>query len=215
MKVSGKPSSIIAALKTQETFNLSRINSKVAVVCRLSIGSYFFYPRLHPCLLFANRYNHVVQISLYIDRSMFDVCIFQLVKRIASFDSMDSNSSDICSPKKFEDVEEKVNPQSDVSKSTCHSDSVSVQIIDFSVHFSPCKSQLERVISEEVFLIAKEEEKLSRKKKGSWLCYVGSGKKLWIYVKMKSWVDLSFIPLKKKVKVSIQSRNGVMKLFDE
>ncbi|CAH1416510.1 unnamed protein product [Lactuca virosa] len=46
---------------------------------------------------------------------------------------MGSNSSDICSPKKFEDVDGKVKPQSNVSKSTCHSDSESVEIIECSL----------------------------------------------------------------------------------
>ncbi|CAH1444882.1 unnamed protein product [Lactuca virosa] len=91
----------------------------------------------------------------------------------STFDPNDSNSSDICSPKKFGDFDGKVNPHSDVSKSKCHSDSDSVEIIDFSVHFSPYKSQLERVISEELSLIAKEEEKLSKKEKRklSLLCW--------------------------------------------
>ncbi|CAH1449828.1 unnamed protein product [Lactuca virosa] len=83
----------------------------------------------------------------------------------STFDPNDSNSSDICSPKKFGDFDGKINPHSDVSKSKCHSDSDSVEIIDFSVHFSPYKSQLERVISEEISLIAKEEEKLAKKRK--------------------------------------------------
>ncbi|CAH1435736.1 unnamed protein product [Lactuca virosa] len=78
----------------------------------------------------------------------------------STFDPNDCNSSKICSPKKFENFDGKVNPQLEVSKSTCHSDSEGVEIIDFSVHFSPYKSQLERVS-----LIAKEEEKLSRKEK--------------------------------------------------
>ncbi|CAH1453277.1 unnamed protein product [Lactuca virosa] len=71
----------------------------------------------------------------------------------STFDPNDSNSSDICSPKKFGDFDGKVNPHSDVSKSKCHSDFDSVEIIDFSVHFSPYKSQLERVISEEVKIL--------------------------------------------------------------
>ncbi|CAH1430354.1 unnamed protein product [Lactuca virosa] len=134
----------------------------------------------------------------------------------STFYHNDCNSSDICSPKKFEDFDGKVNPQSEVSKLTCHSDYESVDIIDFSVHFSPYKSQLERVISEEVSLIAKEEEKLSRKEKRklALLCWKWE-EVVDLCEDEELGVDLPFIPLKKKVKVSIQCRNRVMKLFDE
>ncbi|CAH1448911.1 unnamed protein product [Lactuca virosa] len=128
----------------------------------------------------------------------------------STFDPNDSSSSDICSPKKFGDFDGKVNPHSDVSKSTCLSDSDSVEIIDFSVHFSPYKSQLERVISEEKRRSCQKKEK----RKLALLCWKWE-EVVDLCEDEDLGVDLPLIPVKKKVKVSIQSRNRVIKLFDE
>ncbi|CAH1434183.1 unnamed protein product [Lactuca virosa] len=162
------------------------------------------------------------KIHLFIRFPLFNIVVVaekvNLPKDVSksTVDLNDSNSSDIPSAEKFGDFDGKVNPHSDVLKSKCHSDSDSVEIINFSVHFSPYKSQLERVISEEVSLIAKEEEKLSKKEKRklALLCWKWE-EVVDLYEDEELGVDLPFIPVKKKVKVSIQSRNRVMKLYDE
>ncbi|CAH1422378.1 unnamed protein product [Lactuca virosa] len=81
----------------------------------------------------------------------------------STVDPNDSNSSDIPSPKNFEDVDGKVNPPSEVSQSTFDpNDSNSSDICspkkfeDFDGNVNP---------QSEVSLIAKEEEKMSRKEK--------------------------------------------------
>nr|KAJ0217790.1 hypothetical protein LSAT_V11C300137970 [Lactuca sativa] len=51
------------------------------------------------------------------------------------------------------------------AKSTSDSESDTTKIIDFSLHFNPYKSIMERVILEEVSAIAKEDEEFKRKKK--------------------------------------------------
>ncbi|CAH1434581.1 unnamed protein product [Lactuca virosa] len=67
----------------------------------------------------------------------------------STVDPNDSNSSDIPSPKNFEDFYGKVNPLSEVSEST----------------FDPNDSNSSDICSPKISLIAKEEEKLSRKEK--------------------------------------------------
>ncbi|CAI9298140.1 unnamed protein product [Lactuca saligna] len=118
--------------------------------------------------------------------------------------------------KKFEDVQVKVNVYSDVTKLSCDSDSDSLETIDFRANFSSCKSQMERVYCEEDCLIAREDEKLTRKDKRKLALSCWKWEEVVDLCKDEdSYVVLSFIPLKKKVKVSIQSRNRVLKLFDE
>ncbi|CAH1444856.1 unnamed protein product [Lactuca virosa] len=140
----------------------------------------------------------------------------------STVDPNDSNSSDIPSPENFEDVCGKVDPLSDVSQSTFDpNDSSSSDICspkkfgDFDGKVNP-HSDLERVISEEISLIAKEEEKLSKKEKRklALLCWKWE-EVVDLCEDEDLGVDLPLIPVKKKVKVSIQSRNRVMKLFDE
>ncbi|CAH1416037.1 unnamed protein product [Lactuca virosa] len=137
----------------------------------------------------------------------------------STVDPNDSNSSDIPSAENFEYVCGKVDPLSDVSQSTFDpndsNSSAPKKFGDFDGKVNP-HSDLERVISEEVSLIAKEEEKLSKKEKRklALLCWKWE-EVVDLCEDEELGVDLPFIPVKKKVKVSIQSRNRVMKLFDE
>ncbi|CAH1447377.1 unnamed protein product [Lactuca virosa] len=118
----------------------------------------------------------------------------------STVDPNDSNSSDIPSAENFEYVCGKVDPLSDVSQST----------------FDPNDSNLSDICSPKLSLIAKEEEKLSKKEKRklSLLCWKWE-EVVDLCEDEELGVDLPFILVKKKVKVSIQSRNRVMKLFDE